>query len=121
MPSDGKTSTRWTRAAVAAPAWFAIALGVLHMAATWRYKELTPAALWFFGGGLLMVFTGVLNLVAFRAGQVASLRWFCRGVNVVMTCFTLVSGIVSNASIATLAVIVAVMGALTLLSFTSIR
>jgi len=118
----GKTAKRWTRWAVAMPAWLVIVLGVFHMAATWRfYRELTPAALWFFNAGIVLVFTGALNLVAYRAGQVASVRWFCRCVNVVMTCFAAVSGVVSGGSTASLVVVLAVMGALTLLSFTSLH
>jgi hypothetical protein len=49
--------------------WGLIALGTLHMAATWRfYRELTSASLWFFNGGLVLVFAGVLNLINRRHG-----------------------------------------------------
>jgi hypothetical protein len=41
--------------------WGIIALDTVHMAATWRfYDTLTPASLWFFNGGIGLVFTGVL-------------------------------------------------------------
>ena len=51
--------------------WGLIALGVLHMAATWRFfTTVTPSALWFFDGGIMLVFTGTLNLVNRAHGAV---------------------------------------------------
>ena len=41
-----------------------VALGVVHMAATFRsFDAPSSAALWFFSGGIAMVLTGVLNLL----------------------------------------------------------
>jgi hypothetical protein len=98
--------------------WGIIGLGVLHMAATWRfYDELTTATLWFFNGGIVLVFTGVLNLINRRDGHRApALRWFCRAVNVVTLCFATVSGVVGGASAAQMAFVIGLMGAVTLLS-----
>jgi glucose uptake protein GlcU len=100
--------------------WGIIALGALHMAATWsRFHDLTPAALWFFNGGIVLVFTGVLNLInrAQRA-EIVSLRWFCRSVNVVMLCFATIAGIVGGASLAQLIVVIGLLGAIAGLSIT---
>lgn len=99
--------------------WGPIALGLVHMAATWRlFAALTPSALWFFDGGIVLVFTGALNLVNRAHGASApALRWFCRGVNVVILCFATVSGLVDKASAVQLVVVVGLIGAITLLSF----
>jgi hypothetical protein len=99
--------------------WGLIALGVLHMAATWRFfTTVTPSALWFFDGGIMLVFTGTLNLVNRAHGASApALRWFCRGVNVVILCFATFSGLVGNASAVQLVLVVSLIGAIALLSF----
>src|SRR5687768_11390967 len=87
--------------------WGIIALGVLHMAATWKvYDALTPAALWFFNGGIVLVFTGAINLINRAHGaKTPALRWFCRAVNVVMLCFSTISGIVTGAGVVSLVVV----------------
>jgi hypothetical protein len=99
--------------------WGIIVLGVLHMAATWRfYDHLTPAALWFFNGGIVLIFTGALNLINRRhSAEVPALRWFCRGVNVVTMCFATISGLVGGASVIELIVVIGMMGTVTVLSF----
>jgi len=99
--------------------WGIIALGVLHMAATFRlYSALTPASLWFFNGGIVLVFAGVLNLIHRRHGaRVAAIRWFCRAVNLVTLCFASVSGVVGGAGAAALTIVIGLMGAVALLSF----
>lgn len=99
--------------------WGMIALGVLHMAATWRYSNtLTASALWFFSAGVATVLTGSVNLLNHAYGAVApGLRWFCRGMNVVMLCFTTLSGVVTNASPSVLAIVVTLFGAVTILSW----
>ena len=41
-----------------------VALGVLHMLATFRlFHTVNTAALWFFSGGIALVLTGTLNLL----------------------------------------------------------
>lgn len=88
------------------------------MAATWRlFPTLTQSALWFLNGGIVLVFTGVLNLINRAHGAGArSLRWFCQGVNLVMLCFAALAGVVGKASAAELAVVLTLIGAITLLS-----
>jgi len=103
--------------------WGIIALGSVHMAATWRlYHELTPASLWFFNGGIVLVFTGVLNLINRHHGaRVFAIRRFCLAVNVVMLCFASVSGVVGKASVASLIVVIGLMAAVTVLSIVAVR
>ena len=99
--------------------WGVIVLGALHMAATWKiYDSLDSPALWFFNGGIVLVFGGVLNLINRRYGAGAlGLRWFCRVVNVVTLIFATFSGVVGGASTASLLVVLGLMGAIAVLSF----
>lgn len=98
--------------------WGIIALGILHMAATWRNPSLTASALWFFSGGIAMVLTGALNLVNHSYGATApGLRWLCRGTNIFMLCFSALAGVVTSAGVATLVIIVGLFGAVTILSW----
>jgi hypothetical protein len=100
--------------------WGIIALGVLHMAATWRYfDQLTQQALWFFNGGLVMVFAAVLNLVNRAHGvRATSLRIFTRVTNILLLGFALLAGLVGRAKPLELVVIVGVLGAIAVLSMT---
>jgi hypothetical protein len=99
--------------------WGMIALGVLHMAASWRfYNTLTASALWFFSAGIAWLLIGSLNLLNHAYGAIApGLKWFCRGINVVMLCFTALSGVVTNASASGMAIVVGLFGAVTVLSW----
>lgn len=99
--------------------WAIVALGVLHMAATWRVSStLTASALWFFSAGIAWVLTGSLNLLNRAYGANApGLRWFCRGTNVFMLCFTALGGVVTNASALGLTIVVGLFGAVTILSW----
>lgn len=103
--------------------WGLIVLGVLHMGATFRFHStLTPAALWFFNGGMVLVFTGVLNLINRRHGaEIAALRWFSVTVNVFLLGFATVSGLVSGAGLGELVVVVGLMAAITILSVAATR
>lgn len=108
------------RRAYAVLPWFVAALGALHMGATWRfYTAMTPAALWFFNGGAVLVIGAVLNLVNGRYGADApGLRWLCRGVNVFLLAFAAVSGVVDHANVADMVIVLGLLGAITALSFT---
>jgi len=99
--------------------WGVIALGALHMAATLRFFDrLSSSALWFFNGGIVLVFGGVLNLINRRYGTDAvGVRRFCQAVNTVTLAFTTISGLVDDASIASLFVVLGLMGTVTVLSF----
>ena len=67
--------------------WGIVALGVVHMTATFRFfGSLTGAAIWFFTGGIAMVLAGALDLLNRAYGAAApGLRWFCVATNVTMT------------------------------------
>jgi len=88
--------------------WGIVALGVVHMTATFSlFASLTGAAVWFFTGGLAMVLTGGLNLLNRAYGAAApGLRWFCVSTNVTMTALAFVSGRVSHAPLGQLMFVV---------------
>jgi hypothetical protein len=88
--------------------WGIVALGVVHMTATFRlFGSLTGAAIWFFTGGIAMVLTGALNLLNRAYGAEApGLRWFCVATNVTMTALAFVSGRVSRAGLGQLLFVV---------------
>lgn len=76
-----------------------VALGVLHMATTFRLSSSPAAKVWFFSAGMAIVFHGVLNLLNRRYGFGAhGLRVTCIGANVLMVCFAVVAGRLTGAS-----------------------
>ena len=95
-----------------------VALGVVHMAATFRsFDTPSSAALWFFSGGIAMVLTGVLNLLNRAYGGVApGVRVASVGANVAMTVFAVVAGLIGRASPGSFAIIVGLVGGTTVLS-----
>jgi len=99
--------------------WGMVALGVLHMLATFRlFHTVNTAALWFFSGGIALVLTGMLNLLHRMYGRIApGVRRVCIGTNIFMTCFGVVSGIVSQASIAEFTLVLGLIGGATVFSF----
>ena len=88
--------------------WGIVALGVVHMTATFGiFHSLTGAAVWFFTGGIAMVMTGALNLLNRAYGAAApGLRWFCVATNVAMTALAFVSGRVGHAGLGQLMFVV---------------
>lgn len=60
-----------------------------------------------------LIALGVLHMAA----SPPALRWFCRGVSVVILCFATFSGLVGNASAVQLVLVVSLIGAIALLSF----
>jgi hypothetical protein len=98
--------------------WGMIALGILHMLATFRFfHTLNTAALWFFSGGIALVLAGILNLLHRTYGRIApGVRRVCIGTNIFMTIFSVVSGIVSHASIAQFTLVLGLIGGATFLS-----
>ena len=100
--------------------WGILALGVLHMLATFRlFHTLNGAALWFFSGGIVLALTGTLNLLHRVYGRVApGLRRVCIGTNILMTIFGVLSGVVSHAGIAGFALVLGLIGGATVLSLT---
>lgn len=98
--------------------WGIVALSVVHMLATLHFfNTLTSAALWFFSGGIALALTGALNLLHRAYGRVApGLRKVCIGTNMIMMAFGIVSGVVTGASVAELALVLGLMGGATALS-----
>lgn len=77
-----------------------MALGVLHMATTFRLSSSPVAKVWFFGAGLAIALGGLLNLLNRRYGLAAfGLRAACIGTNVLMVCLVGVAGRVTGASV----------------------
>ena len=103
----------------AVAAWLLIAIGVLHMATTWRLSAASPfTRVWFFGAGIAMVQAGALNLLSRRYGRDApGLAWVTRGGNLFLLAFAAVAGAVTNATAAELALILGVLATVLLLSF----
>jgi len=77
-----------------------LALGVLHMATTFRLTSSPTAKVWFFGAGMAIALGGVLNLLnrSYGLGAVG-LRAACIGTNVLMVCLVAVAGRVTGASL----------------------
>ena len=78
-----------------------LALGVLHMATTFRLSSSPVAKVWFFGAGMAIALGGVLNFLNRRYGLAAfGLRAACIGTNLLMVCFASIAGRVTGASVA---------------------
>jgi uncharacterized protein (UPF0548 family) len=101
-----------------AASWALGALGLVHLAATWRiYGSLTPAALWFFSGGLFMALVAAVNLLHGAGGGVArGLGAVVVASNLVMTGFASVAGVTFRASGAQWALVLGICGTLTVSS-----
>jgi hypothetical protein len=94
-----------------------LALGVLHMATTFRLSSSPSAKVWFFGAGMAIAFGGILNFLNQRYGLSASgLRAACIGANVLMVCFAGVAGRVTGASAVEQAVMLTVLASTLILS-----
>ena len=98
--------------------WGIVALGVVHMLATFRlFHTLNGAALWFFSGGIALALTRAINLLRRVYGHIApGLRRVCIGTNVMMTIFALLSGVVTHANISQLTLVLGLLGGATALS-----
>lgn len=100
-------------------AWLVALLASLHMATTWRLTSASAyTRVWFFGAGIAMAQAAALNLLHRTYGRSAvSLAWVTRGFNAVMLVFATVAGFVTGAGIGELVTMVAVLGALLVMSF----
>lgn len=86
-------------------AWMLAALAVLHMGTTFRLAAATAfTKVWFFGAGVAMAQTALLNLLHRAYGRTA-LAWVTRASNAVMLGLAAVGGLVTGASAAELVVI----------------
>jgi hypothetical protein len=98
--------------------WGIVALGALHMLATFGiFHTLNSSALWFFSGGITLALTGTLNLLNRTYGHIApGLRRVCIGTNILITIFSVLSGVVTHAGIASFALVLGLLGGATALS-----
>ncbi|MEK6284040.1 MAG: hypothetical protein AABN95_27180 [Acidobacteriota bacterium] len=94
-----------------------LALGVLHMATTFRLSSSPVTKVWFFGAGMAIALHGVLNFLNRRYGLAAfGLRATCIGTNLLMVCFSVIGGRVTGASVAAQLVILTVLTSALVLS-----
>ncbi len=97
--------------------WGIVALGGVHMLATLRFHALSSAAIWFFSGGITLALTGTLILLHRSYGRMApGLRKVCIGTNIVITIFSVLSGVVTDAGIGGFVLVLGLMGGATVLS-----
>ena len=77
-----------------------LALGVLHMATTFRLSSSPAARVWFFGTGVAIALYGILNFLNQRYGLAAfGLRAVCIGTNLFMACLSIIGGRITGASV----------------------
>ena len=83
-------------------AWLIVAIGTLHMLATFRLSTGNVLGkVWFFGSGLAVALVGALNLLHRTYGRFAlGIRVVCRAANVLMMLLAIVAGTVTGASLA---------------------
>ena len=94
-----------------------VALGILHMATTFRLSSTAVFKVWFFGAGMAIALAGVLNLLNRRYGLAAfGLRVVCIATNVLMIGLAGVAGRVTGASVAEQTVMLTVLSSALILS-----
>jgi len=95
-----------------------ILLGLTHTIATFfLFAEMNGRALWFASAGLLLIVTGMLNLLNRAYGRAApGLRWACVATNAAMFVFAILAGHAGAASDLQLVFVVGLMGAAALVS-----
>src|SRR5437764_11848114 len=100
-------------------AWLIVAIGTLHMVATFRASAGTALGkVWFFGSGLAIALVGALNLLHRAYGQSClGIRVVCRTGNVFLALLAIVAGVVTGAGLIERVVIWSVLGGILLLSF----
>jgi hypothetical protein len=98
--------------------WALAVLGAVHMAATFRlFNAFTAQALWFLGGGLLMVVVASLNLLNRPYGGIApGLRIVCIAANISISAFAVTAGYLGRAGLAQWILVLGIVGPLTVLS-----
>ncbi len=94
-----------------------LALGLFHMATTFRLPSSSVAKVWFFGAGMAVAIGGVLNFLNRQYGLAASgLRAACIGTNLLMVCFASIAGRITGASVAEQVVMLTVLTSALVLS-----
>src|SRR5215471_17833842 len=82
-------------------AWLIVAIGTLHMLATFCLASgRALSKVWFFGSGIAIALVGALNVLHRTHGQSClGLRMVCRAANVLLTSLSIVAGTVTGASV----------------------
>ena len=94
-----------------------LVLGTVHMATTFRLSSSPAAKLWFFGAGIAIALSGVLNFLNRRYGLAAfGLRAACIATNLLMVCFGAIAGRVTASSGAAQAVMLTLLTSALVLS-----
>ncbi len=96
-----------------------LALGAVHtVVALRRLWPLSPAGVWFFSGGTVMLVTAALNLLNRSYGRVAGIgmRLTTVGANVVMLLSAILGGVATRATPLQFVLVLAITSGLSLLS-----
>jgi hypothetical protein len=99
-------------------AWLIVAIGTLHMIATFRLSAGTSLGkVWFFGSGLAIALVGALNLLHRAYGvSCPGVRIVCRSGNILITLIAIVAGTISGASLMQRVIIWSLFGGALILS-----
>jgi len=103
--------------------WLIVAIGTLHMLATFRLSSgTTLGKVWFFGSGLAIALVGALNLLHRAYGSSClGVRIVCRTGNVLLTLVAIAAGIISGASLLERVLIWTLFGGALILSCSPMR
>jgi hypothetical protein len=99
-------------------AWLIVAIGILHMMATFRLSAgISLGNVWFFGSGLAIFLVGALNLLHHAYGvSCPGVRIVCRTGNFLLTLIAIVAGTISGASLVQRVIIWSLFGGVLILS-----
>jgi putative Ca2+/H+ antiporter (TMEM165/GDT1 family) len=99
-------------------AWLIVAIGTLHMIATFRLSAgPSLGKVWFFGSGLAIALVGALNLLHRAYGaSCLGVRIVCRTGNILLTLIAIVAGTISGASLVQRVIIWSLFGGVLILS-----
>lgn len=99
-------------------AWLIVAIGTLHMLATFRLASGSALGrIWFFGSGMAIAMVGALNLLHRTYGQSCpGVRIVCRAANVLLTSLAIVAGTVTGARVTQCCVVWLLLGGALILS-----
>jgi hypothetical protein len=104
-------------------AWLIVAIGTLHMIATFCLSAgTTIGKVWFFGSGLAIALVGALNLLHRAYGpSCLGVRMVCRTGDILLTLIAIVAGTISGASLVQRVITWWVFGGVLILSCSPLR
>jgi hypothetical protein len=99
-------------------AWLIVAIGTLHMLATFRLASGSALGrVWFFGSGMAIALVGALNLLhRTYGGSCLGVRIVCRSANVLLTSLAVVAGTVTGPSVTQCCVVWSLLGGALIIS-----